>query len=68
MQFQFPREHDLLSIGSLAGHLQISLRAIERAATELQIVPAKRIDMVPYFDGGQVELLTDYLSGGKKQS
>lgn len=52
---------DFISIGQLAAHLQRSVRQIERAAADLDILPALRLNMVPHFDGEQVKRLTDEL-------
>ena len=52
---------DFFSIGQLAAHFQISVRAIEKAAGELGIVPAMRINLVSHFDGQQVEALRAHL-------
>jgi hypothetical protein len=54
--------HDLLAIGQLAAHLQCSVRSIERAADKLRIVPALRLNLVPYFDADQVSTLTAELA------
>ena len=51
-------KHDFVSTGQLAAHLQVSVRAIERAAVKLDISPAMRINHVSHFDGEQVERLT----------
>jgi hypothetical protein len=52
---------DFTSIGQLAAHIQRPVRAIETAAIDLGIVPAIRLNHVPYFDGRQVERLTESL-------
>jgi hypothetical protein len=54
-------KHDFTSIGTLAGTLQVSVRRIERAAGELSITPAMRLNGIPHFDGEQVERLTRHL-------
>jgi hypothetical protein len=55
-------ERDYLSIGQLAAHVQRSVRKIEQAATALHIEPAMKLNGVPYFDGRQVEQLTEQLN------
>ena len=56
--------HDYTSIGQLAALLQKPVRAIERAAAELELQPAIRLNHVPYFHGEQVELLTGHFKHG----
>ncbi len=51
-------ERDFVSIGQLAAHLQQPVRAIERAAERLGIVPAMRLNLVAHFDANQVQQLT----------
>ena len=53
---------DFVSIGQLAAHLQKPVRKIEQAATALKMQPALRLNQVPYFNGRQVERLTDAIS------
>jgi len=55
-------DRDLVAIGVLAARLQRSVRAIEAAAIELNIMPALRINFVPHFNGGQCELLTQRMA------
>ena len=57
---------DFVSIGQLAAYLQKPVRAIERAATELRMAPAMRINHIAHFDGGQVEKLTAELTGRRE--
>ena len=52
-------ERDFTSVGQLAAHVQKPVRRIEAAATELGLQPALRLNGVPYFDGAQVEQLTE---------
>ena len=52
---------DFFSIGQLAAHLQTSVRSIEKAARTRGIVPAMRINLVPHYDGQQVEIIADEL-------
>ena len=59
---------DYVSIGQLAAHLRCSMRDIERAATELQMVPALRLNFVPHFDAEQVERLKERLALFKRPS
>jgi hypothetical protein len=54
--------HDFVSIGQLAAHLQKTVRVIERAAIDLEIAPAMRLNLVPYFSAEQIERLTAHLS------
>ena len=51
-------KHDFISIGQLAAHLQRPVRVIERAAEKLKIHPAMRINLIPHFDGEQVQQIT----------
>jgi hypothetical protein len=53
--------NDFVSIGQLAAHVQHSVRSIERAAERLHLVPSMRLNGVPYWDGPQVERLTEAL-------
>ena len=55
-------DRDLVAIGVLAARLQRSVRAIEAAAIELNIMPALRINFVPHYDGTQVERLTERMA------
>jgi hypothetical protein len=57
---------DFVSVGQLAAHVQRPVRRIEQAATELGITPAMRLNGVNYFDGRQVERLTEAVSKGSK--
>ena len=59
-------ERELTSIGILASHTQRPVRAVEQAATELQIQPALKINGTIYFDGAQVERLTVALNQEQK--
>lgn len=60
---------DYVAIGQLAGQLRVTVRAIERAAVELELPPAMRINGVPYMDAAQIETLTAHLRvGGVKIS
>lgn len=54
-------EKDYQSIGQLASTLRVTVRAIERAADQLGISPALRLNLIPHFDGEQVARLTDHL-------
>jgi hypothetical protein len=54
-------EKDFVSIGQLAAHLQRSVRAIERAMCETNVMPSMRQNGVPFFDANAVELLTAHL-------
>jgi hypothetical protein len=58
-------ERDLLSIGMLASHVQRSVRAIEQAATALNLEPAMKINGTTYWDATQVEKLTDAIRNRK---
>jgi hypothetical protein len=58
-------EHDFVSIGQLASRVQRPVRAIEAAADKLQIQPAMRLNGVSYFDGRQVDRITEQLRKGK---
>ncbi len=53
---------DLVSIGHLAGVVQRSVRAIEKAATGLGMQPALRLNGIAHFDGEQVEAITKALT------
>jgi len=53
---------DFVSIGTLASHARVTVRAIERAADELKIEPACRINFVTHFDGGQCEAIVHHLN------
>lgn len=55
-------DRDLLSIGMLASHVQRSVHTIEQTANRLHIKPAMKINGVPYFDGRQVEQLTEAIN------
>jgi len=59
-------EKDFVSVGQLAAHIQRPVRSIETAAEQLQIRPAMRLNGVPYFDGEQVEKLTQELRNRSK--
>lgn len=54
-------DHDLTSIGQLCALLQRTPRAIEQAATALQLQPALRLNSVAYFSAPQVEALLSKL-------
>ena len=58
-------EKDLLSIGRLAADTQRPVRRIEQAANELGIRPAMRLNGIPYFNGRQVERLTEAMNRSK---
>ena len=62
MFHEIESERDLTSIGCLAGQFQIDVRAIERTAAKLNMVPAWRLNSVPYYDGGQVQQLAASLA------
>ena len=53
-------KHDFTSIGQLAAHLQRPVRAIERAALSIGLVPSLRLNNIPHFDAEQVQKLTDH--------
>lgn len=53
---------DFVSIGTLASHARVTVRAIERAADELNIPPACRINFVPHYDGEQCEVLVRHIN------
>jgi len=59
-------ERDFVAIGQLASRIGKPVRDIERAATELNLHPAMRVNFVPFFDGRQVERLTKALNKGSK--
>jgi len=58
---------DFVSIGTLASHARVTVRAIERAVDELKIEPACRINFVPHFAGEQTERLTSHLSNKRSK-
>jgi hypothetical protein len=58
-------ECDLLSIGTLASHLHVTVRAIEHAAEQLGIAPAWRLNLIPHFDGAQAEAIRQHLEAAK---
>lgn len=57
--------HDYRSLGHLCSELQVSFRKIEKAATELGIAPAIRLNGIVYFDGEQTERLTQHFRESK---
>jgi hypothetical protein len=60
-------DKDFVSIGQFAAHVQRPVRKIEQAAISLKIQPALRINGVPYFNGRQVEELTETLRNTERQ-
>lgn len=57
-------KQDFFSIGQLAAHLQASVRQIEAAAERAGLQPALRLNMVPHWNGDQVEILRAQLNKG----
>jgi len=57
---------DFVSIGTLASHARVTVRALERAADELQLSPSCRINYIPHFDGEQCEALVQHLNNKGK--
>jgi len=55
-------EKDFVAVGVLAAHLRCSVRTIETAVATLRLEPAMRLNNITYFDGEQVETLTQHLA------
>lgn len=59
-------ERDFVAIGQLASQIGRPVLEIERAAAALNLSPAMRVNRVPFFDGKQVQALTEAINKGAK--